>query len=308
LGQPIIFSAPATDPLLFWTNGGPGSSSIAYGFWTEHGPFRLAQNGTVVEPYEYSWNRRASVLYVEQPSGVGLSWSADEAHYVTNDAQASMDNLLFLKSFFGVFPSFRTNDFFVTGESYGGHYVPQLSNRILDDPAFMGSINMQGFWIGNPGINSDWYYNINEYAFLTFMYTHALLPLAAYQPCVDACGWDGFITDCQKDFTHPNTACKNATSAAWKYLPHTWDPYNVLVGTCHENDTPAERGDAEADAFAVRNTPFLAEMRRRNGRDGSSAAAGGAEPMAYDPCISRQTPLYMRRPDVLKVGRTLAHF
>ena len=77
-------------------------------------------------------------------------------------------------------------------------------------------------------------------------------------------GWDGFITDCQKDFTHPNTACKNATSAAWKYLPHTWDPYNVLVGTCHENDTPAERGDAEADAFAVRNTPFLAEMRRRN--------------------------------------------
>ena len=31
---------------------------------------------------------------------------------------------------------------------------------------------MKGFWIGNPGINSDWYYNANEYAFLTFMYNH----------------------------------------------------------------------------------------------------------------------------------------
>ena len=37
--------SPADDPLVFWTNGGPGASSVAYGFWTEHGPFRL-QNGT----------------------------------------------------------------------------------------------------------------------------------------------------------------------------------------------------------------------------------------------------------------------
>jgi serine carboxypeptidase-like clade 2 len=73
--------------------------------------------------YEYSWNKKASVLYVEQPSGVGLSWSADEAHHSTNDEQASADNLLFLKAFFEVFPSFKQNDFYVTGESYGGHYV-----------------------------------------------------------------------------------------------------------------------------------------------------------------------------------------
>eukprot|EP01052_Picozoa_sp_SAG31_P041486 SAG31_NODE_6303_length_2074_cov_1.864810_2_plen_365_part_00 len=214
--------APATDPLLYWTNGGPGSSSVAYGFWTEHGPFRLAENGTVVLPYEYSWNLKANVVYVEQPSGVGLSWSADTAHHATNDEQASADNLLFLKAFFQVFPQFKSNDFYVTGESYGGHYVPQLANRILDDPVFEKSINMKGFFIGNPGINSDWYYNINEYAFLTFMYTHALLPLPAYTACVRACGWDGptgFLQDCSKDFTHPSPTCKNATRAAQQYLP-----------------------------------------------------------------------------------------
>jgi carboxypeptidase C (cathepsin A) len=139
---------PVNDPLLYWTNGGPGSSSVAFGFWTEHGPFRLADNGTTVELYEYSWNKKASVLYVEQPSGVGLSWSADQAHHSTNDEQASADNLLFLKAFFEVFPSFKANEFYVTGESYGGHYVPQLCSRILDDPVFERSINMKGFFIG----------------------------------------------------------------------------------------------------------------------------------------------------------------
>jgi hypothetical protein len=78
--------------------------------------------------------------------------------------------------------------------------------------------------------------------------------------------------------------------------------YNVLVGTCHEKDLPSERGDAEADAFAARNTPFLDEMRRRHGRSGTSTGA-----MTYDPCISRQTPLYMRRADVLKAIHADTH-
>ena len=56
------------DPLALWMNGGPGSSSIAYGFWTEHGPFRLKSDGNgsyVHDLYEYSWNRHANVLYIE---------------------------------------------------------------------------------------------------------------------------------------------------------------------------------------------------------------------------------------------------
>jgi carboxypeptidase C (cathepsin A) len=36
---------------------------------------------------------------------------------------------------------------------FSGHYVPTLAERILDEP---NTINMKGFLIGNPGINSDW--------------------------------------------------------------------------------------------------------------------------------------------------------
>lgn len=48
----------------------------------EHGPFRIAEDGASLNLYNYSWNRFANVIYVEQPSGVGHSFSKDESHYV----------------------------------------------------------------------------------------------------------------------------------------------------------------------------------------------------------------------------------
>ena len=62
---------------------------------------------------------------------------------------------------------------------------------------------------------------------VTFMYSHALLPQAAYTACVTACEWSEFIfaESCGKDFTLPTPQCLNSTHAAQQYLPQTWDPY-----------------------------------------------------------------------------------
>lgn len=65
-------SDPTTDPLLVWFNGGPGCSSL-FGFMQEHGPFKIDDGETEVKYNEYSWNRNASVLYLESPAGVGFS-------------------------------------------------------------------------------------------------------------------------------------------------------------------------------------------------------------------------------------------
>ena len=88
--------SPSDDPLVFWTNGGPGASSVAYGFWTEHGPFRLENTtaGIVPVTYAYSWNRIANVLYVEMPSGVGFSHSTDASKYFNiTDTHAAADTV-----------------------------------------------------------------------------------------------------------------------------------------------------------------------------------------------------------------------
>jgi len=123
--------------------------------------------------------------------------------------------------------------FYVTGESYGGHYVPTLANLILNGlQDGSNDINIKGIVIGNPGIENDWYFNTNEYSFITFSWSHGLIPQHIYTPCVTACGWDSFLTNCSNYFLNPSPECINATTTAWNYLPTNIDFYDVLAPTC----------------------------------------------------------------------------
>jgi carboxypeptidase C (cathepsin A) len=45
----------------------------------------------------------------------------------TNDMRVSQDAFAALQDFFNGFPEFLTNDLYISGESYGGIYVPYLS-------------------------------------------------------------------------------------------------------------------------------------------------------------------------------------
>ena len=47
------------------------------------------------------------------------------------DLQIAEDLFVFLQEFLRLYPQYQNHDFFVTGESYGGHYVPALGYRIL---------------------------------------------------------------------------------------------------------------------------------------------------------------------------------
>ncbi|KIH45577.1 serine carboxypeptidase [Ancylostoma duodenale] len=91
---------PQTDPLVLWLTGGPGCSSLG-ALLTENGPFHPNPDGSTLFENVYSWNKTASDIY------------------------------LALKDFFTVYPQFSTNDFIVTGESYGGVYVPTLTRLLI---------------------------------------------------------------------------------------------------------------------------------------------------------------------------------
>lgn len=54
-------------------------------------------------------------------------------------SQVSMNNYLALKEFFRLFPEFSSNELFLTGESYGGIYIPTLAERVMEDT----SLNLQ---------------------------------------------------------------------------------------------------------------------------------------------------------------------
>jgi len=62
---------------------------------------------------------------------VGFSYSDDPADYTTNDDKTANDSLAALEYFFASFPRLRNHSFFISGESYGGVYVPTLAEAVL---------------------------------------------------------------------------------------------------------------------------------------------------------------------------------
>merc|ERR550539_81160 len=70
---------PTTDPVVLWTNGGPGCSGMD-GLLTEQGPFRPDENGNLVMN-QYRWNKLANMIFIEQPAGVGFSWTDEDLDY-----------------------------------------------------------------------------------------------------------------------------------------------------------------------------------------------------------------------------------
>lgn len=74
----------------------------------------------------------ANVLFLESPAGVGFSYSNTTSDYDSNgDKRSARDAYTFLINWLQRFPQYKTHDFYITGESYGGHYVPQLAYTIL---------------------------------------------------------------------------------------------------------------------------------------------------------------------------------
>ncbi|CAI5456666.1 unnamed protein product [Caenorhabditis angaria] len=141
-------NTPSVDPLIFWFNGGPGCSSLT-SLITELGPMLLDKTGENLKRNEYSWNRMASVVFLESPTGVGFSYTETGEYPIpTDDFLTAKLNYDAVKLFFKEFPEYRNHDVFISGESYGGIYVPMLVDEILNGQKDF-PINLKGMLIGN---------------------------------------------------------------------------------------------------------------------------------------------------------------
>jgi len=144
---------PSTDPVILWLQGGPGCSSL-FGCFVENGPSLINADGSFSDN-AYSWTRNASVLYVDQPVGTGYSYVSDD-EYVTDEATMGKELYILLYSFFfTLHPEYSKNDFWITGESYGGKYVPWITFTILtnNNNTSNKKINLVGIGIGDGYIN-----------------------------------------------------------------------------------------------------------------------------------------------------------
>lgn len=69
---------------------------------------------------------------MESPAGVGFSYSNISSYYKhCGDEATAEDNYVFLLNWLERFPEYKDREFYISGESYAGHYVPQLAHTIL---------------------------------------------------------------------------------------------------------------------------------------------------------------------------------
>ena len=134
---------PKKDPFVMWLNGGPGCSSST-GLFFELGPSFVNGNLTL-DRNPNSWNNNATVLFLDQPVNVGYSYSSNR---VTNTKMAAEDVYSFLEVLFSAFPQYKSLPFHISGESYGGKYLPAVGAAILDHPE--RSFDLSSVIIGNP--------------------------------------------------------------------------------------------------------------------------------------------------------------
>ncbi|KAH7691705.1 Peptidase S10 serine carboxypeptidase protein [Dioscorea alata] len=143
------------DPVVIWLTGGPGCSSELAVFY-ENGPFTITDN-MALEWNDFGWDKVSNLLYVDQPTGTGFSYSSDEHDLRHDEKGVSNDLYDFLQEFFKEHKEYAMNDFYITGESYAGHYIPAFASRVHQgNKAEEGiHINLKGFAIGNGLTNPE---------------------------------------------------------------------------------------------------------------------------------------------------------
>lgn len=266
---------PLNKPLVVWLNGGPGCSSIAYGASEEIGPFRINKTATGLELNKFSWNTVSNSLFLETPAGVGFSYSNRSSDLLdTGDIRTATDSLQFLVQWMERFPRYKGRDVYLTGESYAGHYVPQLAKAIITYNAkSKHPINLKGFMVGN-AVTDNYYDNLGTVA---YWWSHAMISDKTYHQLINKCDFSR-----QKE----SDECESTYSYAMDQEFGNIDQYNIYAPTC---SIPSDGSD-DSPVGATRHTMRLPHRPYPVFRQMSG----------YDPCTEKRAESYYNRPDVQK--------
>jgi cathepsin A (carboxypeptidase C) len=268
-------------PVMVWFNGGPGCSSML-GLLTENGAFRIKADkngpGPIVDYFDQAWNKVAHMLFIESPVGVGFSYS-DNEDVINNDVNTAVDAHLAIKSFFKKFPELSKNKFGLTGESYGGVYVPMLGAKCDEDEEL--SDRFSGVFIGNGFYNE--HDNQNSVPF--FAYYHGLVGLEQWEKLTKDCCANGI-----SDFEHCNFMDNSSPTCQQEFdtvMADTWannlSPYN-LYGPCQH----------DGQQSALEQVLGLKTMKMAKTKSFASKSVLGGPPCVDDSGVTD----YLNRDDV----------
>ncbi|WVZ04340.1 hypothetical protein V8G54_025146 [Vigna mungo] len=124
------------DPVVIWLTGGPGCGSELAMFY-ENGPFHITKNLSLTWN-DYGWDQASNIIFVDQPTGTGFSYSSDNSVLRRDETGVGTDLYDFLQEFFKAHPNFVKNDFYIF-----------LVNHMLDTMFLHLHLGLTGLAIGN---------------------------------------------------------------------------------------------------------------------------------------------------------------
>ncbi|WVZ74499.1 hypothetical protein U9M48_022676 [Paspalum notatum var. saurae] len=254
-------ASPDKRPLVLWLNGGPGCSSIGYGEAEELGPFL------------------ANLMFLESPVGVGFSYTNTSSDLLQlGDKITADDAYVFLLNWFKRFPQYKSHDFYIAGESYAGHYVPQLSEKIFDGNRAgpkESYINFKGLMVGNALMDDE----TDQTGMIDYAWDHAVISDRVYADVKAKCNFSMVnVTD----------AC-NAALQEYFAVYRLIDMYSLYTPVCTDPGYSAAAASGGHRKVAVHGAAPRIFSKYRGWI---------MKPAGYDPCTAEYAETYFNRPDV----------
>lgn len=219
----------------------------------------------------YRWNRRANIVWLESPAGVGFSSPESDFDPYYNDETTTERSYEFLKHFFDRYPSLKGRDFYIAGESYAGIYIPALVDKLVENP--LPGVHLKGFTIGNPFTDAE----IDGNAYMDYFYSHAMISLENYDRMVKFCASE--IGQCM--YTSKNCSKECSQSVQEGLLDSDTDqlnPYYIYGDKCM-----LKNSQAGMLRYTTKKNPISPEFRQRS---------------EIGPCTDEFTQTYLNLPTV----------
>ncbi|KAJ6678124.1 SERINE CARBOXYPEPTIDASE-LIKE 35 [Salix viminalis] len=211
-------------------------------------------------------------FFVEAPVGVGFSYTNNsEDLYKLGDKVTADDSHAFLINWFKRFPNFKSHSFYIAGESYAGHYVPQLAELIYErnkGSTKSSYINLKGFMIGNAVMNEE----TDSAGIVDYAWSHAIISDQLYHN----------IKECD----HHQESVTNECVVHYRGFAEAYsdiDIYSIYTPVCLSDYS--SRFSSKATVVAPRLLSALHELGHRL-------------PSGYDPCTENYAEKFFNREDV----------
>jgi serine carboxypeptidase-like clade 1 len=222
---------PATDPVIFWWNGGPGASS-AWGLFVENGPLLLNDESLSGPEYNatsipqlienpYSWTKFATIVAFCNPPPIGFSYCSPPgpagngtACGTWNDTRVGVTDAEAIRVVLTEhFPRLKGPVHFM-GESYAGVYIGETLRYMLEVPLRFGSAVLErvfGVALGDACLGGDVLCGgaTGPYSYLMFFYGHGQVSTEI---------WNDLNTVCTYAELHSRVQTTACTAAINNYM------------------------------------------------------------------------------------------